>query len=118
MQQLRDLGVTIALDDFGTGYSSLTNLKRVPVDVVKIDRSFVAGLGTEPEDIAIVSSVIGLAHALGLAAVAEGVEDAVQAAQLRELGCTYAQGHLYSTAATITDMVSGRLNVSTAAAAL
>lgn len=96
VRQLRAMGIRIALDDFGTGYSSLTHLKRFPVDVVKIDRSFVAGLGTDAEDTAIVGAVVGLAHALGLATTAEGVETAAQRDDLRRLGCTYAQGYLYA----------------------
>lgn len=102
--QLRAMGIRIALDDFGTGYSSLTNLKRFPVDVVKIDRSFVAGLGTDAEDTAIVGAVVGLAHALGLATTAEGVETAAQRDHLRRLGCTHAQGYLYSRPATISGL--------------
>lgn len=101
VRQLRELGIKIALDDFGTGYTSLTNLKRFPVDAVKIDRSFVAGLGNDAEETAIVGAVVGLARALGLATTAEGVENAVQAEHLRRLGCIYAQGYLYSEPATL-----------------
>src|SRR5205814_235984 len=77
---LKALGVTIALDDFGTGYSSLSFLRRYPVDIVKIDQSFVAGLGRSPEDTAIVTAIIRMASSLGLRTVAEGVETAAQAA--------------------------------------
>jgi diguanylate cyclase (GGDEF)-like protein len=92
LEALRDLGVGLALDDFGTGYSSLRDL---PVQAVKIDRSFVSALGRSAEDTAIVSAIISLARALGLAAIAEGVEDEAQAALLRELGCPLAQGYLF-----------------------
>jgi diguanylate cyclase (GGDEF)-like protein/PAS domain S-box-containing protein len=93
---LRDLGVRLALDDFGTGFSSLTYLKRLPVDIVKIDRSFVAGLGVTHTDTTIVRSVIELAHALSLTVVAEGIERPEQLETLRSLGCDLAQGHLFS----------------------
>lgn len=96
VKKLSQLGIGIALDDFGTGYSSLTYLKRFPVDLVKIDRSFVAGLGPDTEDTAIVRAVIGLARSLGIETVAEGVERRSQHEDLRELGCSYAQGYLYS----------------------
>jgi len=89
---VKDLGVTLGLDDFGTGYSSLTYLRRFPVDFLKIDRSFTAGLGTHREDTAIVKATIALAHALHLRATAEGVEHAEQAERLRMLGCDGAQG--------------------------
>ena len=96
LESLKRLGVTIAVDDFGTGYSSLLYLRRFPVDVLKIDRSFVSGLGTSIEDSAIVSGVIGLAHALGLRSVAEGVEEPGQAVELELMGCDTAQGYYWS----------------------
>jgi len=92
LQRLKDLGVSFAIDDYGTGYSCLYYLKRMPVDSLKIDGSFVAGLGKDPGDDAIVSGTIDLAHALGLKVVAEGVETAEQLARLEELGCDLAQG--------------------------
>jgi EAL domain-containing protein (putative c-di-GMP-specific phosphodiesterase class I) len=88
----------VAIDDFGTGYSSLASLKRLPVEVVKVDRSFVDGLGTDPEDSAIVAAILSLAHAMGLHVIAEGVETPLQATELVALGCTVGQGFLWSAA--------------------
>ena len=93
---LRRLGVRFAVDDFGTGYSSLVYLRRFPVQLVKLDRSFVSGVPTSPQDAAIVSAVIDLAHALGMAAVAEGIETSEQRAALASLGCELGQGYLWS----------------------
>jgi diguanylate cyclase (GGDEF)-like protein len=94
--RLKELGVRLLIDDFGTGYSSLGYLKRFQVDGLKVDRSFVQSLGTDPKDSSIVASVVNLAHGLGLSAVAEGVETAQQLAELRRLGCDLAQGYFFS----------------------
>jgi len=96
LQRLKLTGVRLCLDDFGTGYSSLTYLCRLPVDVVKIDRSFVAGLGISDRDSSVVAAIIGMAGTLGHDLVAEGVETTAQAGRLRALGCEMAQGYLYS----------------------
>ncbi|MFL6272081.1 MAG: EAL domain-containing protein [Actinomycetes bacterium] len=93
LAELKRLGVSLTVDDFGTGYSSLAYLKRFPVDELKIDRDFVAGLLSDQEDSAIVAAIINLAHTLGMAAVAEGVENAGQVRRLRELGCDFGQGY-------------------------
>jgi EAL domain-containing protein (putative c-di-GMP-specific phosphodiesterase class I) len=95
LHALRRLGVRVALDDFGLGYSSLTHLKALPVDVVKVDRSFVADLVRSTEDRAVVEAVLTLARRMGLTVVAEGVETADQDALLREMGCPVVQGYLY-----------------------
>ena len=97
LQTLRELGVRLALDDFGTGYSSLAYLKRLPLDVIKLDRRFIARLGTDTDD-AIVSAVVALGQNLDLGIVAEGVETAEQLEIVTELGCQYAQGFYFSRA--------------------
>ena len=93
---LKRLGVRIALDDFGTGYSSLSYLNRFAVDTLKVDRSFVDGLGTEPGDTAITEAIIAMSHALSLDVVGEGAETALQIAELTRLGCDFAQGFHFS----------------------
>jgi EAL domain-containing protein (putative c-di-GMP-specific phosphodiesterase class I) len=92
LQRLDELGVRLVLDDFGTGYSSFQHLKDYPIDMVKIDSSFVANLGRGEQDAAIVESVVSMATALGLGVIAEGVETEAQADALRRLGCPLAQG--------------------------
>jgi EAL domain-containing protein (putative c-di-GMP-specific phosphodiesterase class I) len=96
LELIRALGVHLSLDDFGTGYSSLSFLRELPVDAIKIDRSFVSGLGTNARDTSIVQGVVAMADALGYAVVGEGVETAAHAESLRRTGCRYAQGYLWS----------------------
>jgi diguanylate cyclase (GGDEF)-like protein/PAS domain S-box-containing protein len=96
LEELSEIGVGLVLDDFGTGYSSLAYLNRFPFDALKIDRSFIDGLGIEQERTAIVEAVIGMARALSLDAIAEGVENEAQLAELRRLSCEFAQGNLFS----------------------
>jgi diguanylate cyclase (GGDEF)-like protein/PAS domain S-box-containing protein len=95
LHSLRQLGVRIALDDFGTGYASLVHLKQIRVDRLKIDRSFISNVDADPGDAAIVKAILGLAEALGLEVVAEGVETSQQLAFLRNHGCVLAQGYLF-----------------------
>jgi diguanylate cyclase (GGDEF)-like protein len=96
LRGLREMGVRIALDDFGTGYSALAYLKRFSVDVLKIDRSFVRDIVTDPSSAAMAAAIVAMAAALGLSTVAEGVETAEQLSSLRTLGCDVAQGYLLS----------------------
>jgi EAL domain-containing protein (putative c-di-GMP-specific phosphodiesterase class I) len=105
-------GLTLALDDFGTGYSSLSRLKLFPLDVLKIDRSFVSGVERNADDRAIVKATIDMAHAVGLTVVGEGVETNGQEECLRALGCDRAQGYLYARpqpAEAITDVLAAAL---------
>ena len=96
LRGFKSRGVSLSVDDFGTGYSSLSYLNRLPIDALKVDRAFVRGLDSDPGDHAIAKAVVGLAHTLGLGAVAEGVETAAQLSELRALGCDGAQGFLFS----------------------
>jgi EAL domain-containing protein (putative c-di-GMP-specific phosphodiesterase class I) len=93
MSMLQSMGVRLSVDDFGTGYSSLTHLRELPIDEIKIDRSFVAGMATSDADAAIVRTVIDLAHNLGKQVCAEGVEDEATWTRLCEMGCDLAQGY-------------------------
>jgi EAL domain-containing protein (putative c-di-GMP-specific phosphodiesterase class I) len=96
LHALKALGVRIALDDFGTGYSSLTWLQSVPADIVKLDRSFVAGLATDPRKASIISAVLWLARSLNMSVVAEGVEDVADWDALRVADCPAIQGYYFS----------------------
>ena len=96
LDALDALGVELALDDFGTGYSSLAYLRKLPITILKIDRAFMTGDVLEPADAAVIEAVIGLARALGLRPVAEGVETDAQWAELKRLGCEFAQGYFFS----------------------
>lgn len=98
LSQIASIGISLAIDDFGTGYSSFVYLKRYPIKALKIDRSFIDGLGISTEDDAIVASIIELARAVGGSCVAEGVETALQQNVLYDLGCKYAQGWLFAAA--------------------
>ncbi|MHB1487631.1 MAG: putative bifunctional diguanylate cyclase/phosphodiesterase, partial [Acidimicrobiales bacterium] len=104
LNELRALGLHLALDDFGTGYSSLSYLRRFPVDMVKVDRAFVDGLGSGDEDDAIVAAIIFMARALGYVSVAEGVETQEQLERLTALGCDLAQGYLLGRPASADEM--------------
>jgi EAL domain-containing protein (putative c-di-GMP-specific phosphodiesterase class I) len=95
LKQIRALGVSVAIDDFGTGYCSLSYVAKLPVNSLKIDRAFIVGMAEGPDGLAIVSSIIALAHSLKLKVVAEGVETKEQEQQLRLLACDEAQGYLF-----------------------
>ncbi len=96
LERLRELGIAVSIDDFGTGYSSLSRLNQLPIDDLKIDRSFVVQMDTENPSSSIVASIITLAHSLDLEVVVEGVETTDQATALLSLGCDYIQGYIYS----------------------
>jgi EAL domain-containing protein (putative c-di-GMP-specific phosphodiesterase class I) len=96
LQAIRAMGISIAIDDFGTGFSSLSYLSKLPVDTLKIDRSFVVNMTAAQEGLALVSTIISLAHSLKLKAVAEGVETEEQSRLLRLLNCDEMQGYLFS----------------------
>jgi EAL domain-containing protein (putative c-di-GMP-specific phosphodiesterase class I) len=96
LRELKGLGVTLALDDFGTGYSSLSYLRRFPFDILKIDRSFIRDLTTDPDDAELTLSIISMAHSLRLQVVAEGVETLEQLQFLQAHGCDLIQGFYFS----------------------
>jgi EAL domain-containing protein (putative c-di-GMP-specific phosphodiesterase class I) len=98
LNDIRDLGFRLRVDDFGTGYSSLSYLKKLPIDGFKIDKSFVSGLNVDVDDTAIIRALLGLAHAMSLTVTAEGIEQDAQRIALKEMGCDYGQGYLFSAA--------------------
>jgi EAL domain-containing protein (putative c-di-GMP-specific phosphodiesterase class I) len=98
LHRLRQLGLRIAIDDFGTGYSSLSYLHRMPIDLLKIDASFVQTMATDEKNRRIVETILALGKNLGVEVIAEGVETAQQAQVLTRLGCDYVQGYLFSEA--------------------
>ena len=108
LEELRQLGVKIAIDDFGTGYSSLGYLRDIPVDVLKVDRSFITGLAGNARQQELVSAVIQLGHTLGLRVVAEGIEDEDQLAALTAMGCRYAQGYHLGRPEAAADLIARR----------
>ncbi|CAG1065899.1 putative signaling protein [uncultured bacterium] len=95
LQELKKLGIRLSIDDFGTGFSSLSYLKTMPIDVIKIDRSFIRDIPSDADDIAITTAIINMAHSLGIEVIAEGVETMEQFELLRELGCDNIQGYLF-----------------------
>ena len=104
MGMLKQLGVTLDIDDFGMGYSILSTLKHLPLDQIKIDRSFVKNILTDPNDAAIARTIIGLAQSLGLGVIAEGVENQAQRDLLARFGCECYQGHLFCKALPIEEL--------------
>jgi EAL domain-containing protein (putative c-di-GMP-specific phosphodiesterase class I) len=106
LEALRALGISIAIDDFGTGYSALSYLTRFSMDVLKIDRSFINGIDTDPRKAGLVNAFIAVGKTLGMEIVAEGVETAAQAAVLELLGCELAQGYLFGRPQTLEDFTA------------
>jgi EAL domain-containing protein (putative c-di-GMP-specific phosphodiesterase class I) len=96
LNELHALGVRIAIDDFGTGFSSLGQLRHFPIDMIKVDGSFVRGAVDDPKDAAITANLVNLAHSLGLVAVAEGIESEGQLSSLQDFGCDLGQGYLFA----------------------
>jgi EAL domain-containing protein (putative c-di-GMP-specific phosphodiesterase class I) len=105
LDELKEMGVRLAIDDFGTGYSSLAYLRSFPIDIVKIDQSFVEALDEGEQAVALVGSIISIADVLGLNTIAEGVETVTQFETLRRLGCQVVQGHYFSRARPAQELV-------------
>ena len=115
LRQLKGLGIGLAIDDFGTGYSGLSYLRRFPVDLVKIDKSFIDGIADDPSQLAFARAIVQLAHTLKTKTVAEGVEEEAQVKRLTAIGCDQGQGFLFSRpmdAATATEYVVGHTTIS------
>ena len=106
MRRLREQGFRLALDDFGTGYSSLSYLVSLPINEIKIDRSFVLAMFDSPEGLRMVRTIIDMANDLDMMSLAEGIEDAEQRAQLLALGCQAGQGYLYGKPMSVTDFIA------------
>jgi EAL domain-containing protein (putative c-di-GMP-specific phosphodiesterase class I) len=104
LQQLKDLGIRICIDDFGTGYSSLSYLQRFPIDVVKVDRSFIIAVDEDPDSQAIVRTVFSLGESMGLKIVAEGVETSGQLGFLEREGCRFVQGYFFYKPLTVSEV--------------
>ena len=96
LNELKNKGVKLSIDDFGTGYSSLEHLKRMPIDILKIDRSFINNITDDPDDIKIVETIVNIAHSFNCKVIAEGVETPEQLKILRSFGCDIIQGYLFS----------------------
>jgi EAL domain-containing protein (putative c-di-GMP-specific phosphodiesterase class I) len=105
LQELRDIGVRVAIDDFGTGYSSLSYLQQVPIDVLKVDKSFIATASSSLRQRALVEGILRLADALGLSVVAEGIEQRADRDLLSGIGCPYGQGYLFASPLSYEDAV-------------
>lgn len=106
LNELRAMGITVSIDDFGTGFSSLVYLKKLPIDELKIDRSFVSELENNTDDQAIVQAILGLAKNLNINIIAEGIETGEQQAFLRQHECAYGQGYLYQRPVPLTEFIS------------
>ena len=106
LQLLKDQGLRVAVDDFGTGYSSLSYLGSFPVDIVKVDKSFVDRVAVDTEGLAMVRAVVDLATSLGMATVSEGIEEARQVSVLRQLGCGTGQGYLFARPRPVSDLAA------------
>ena len=96
LKLLNEMGISLALDDFGTGYSSLSYLKKLPIDLVKIDRSFIMDIPSDPDDVELTRAIISMSHSLMLKVIAEGIETEEQNTFLKNSDCDYGQGYLYS----------------------